>query len=164
MRDICAMRMVFLASAGFAAAVCYPLDVGAAWVRQSAFTCAVHDGDAYHTSRHMSTTGGNDAIMCGAPDTSNNKKEDWTAVNVETVRWCNTNIEAKVCATDWNGTSGWCGSYDSTSGSPDGYVQLQPSTTYWTSTYEADFGYVYVKGVLEDVSCTNSVAGIYYGS
>jgi hypothetical protein len=102
-------------------------------------------------------------LTCPVPDTDATPKYAWTTVNVETYIGAGayspySSVNAAICEDYWNGSGGACTNIGvGTLGGGHQTISLGSSvSSIWSSSGEANFGYVYLL-----VGSNSDVRGIY---
>ncbi|MBK7583762.1 MAG: hypothetical protein IPI67_26660 [Myxococcales bacterium] len=107
--------------AAFWAVILCATSSDAAWWRQTGYDCVGYDNGNNPTSdmRLKNISGSEQQVACPAPDSNLYAKNIWTTVNIEAWLPNDTRlygngggggkIYAYVCISDWDGSSGNCG-------------------------------------------------------
>ena len=143
-------------------------DASAKWIRDSAAVCVydtVNSGFGYPKFINNAWTNGdnNDDMKFNCPISNTSWMPQDT---IETIRihvydgHDSDRVWAKVCIQDYDSSTAWCGSYDSTSDPNVYWDVLEPSLAYLNASY-SQFGYIYIQLPDEDDGLSR-LTGMYY--
>jgi hypothetical protein len=144
-------------------------DASAKWVRQNASVCiydTVNSGFGYpkfiNGAWSNSDNDDNMKFVCPVPNTDYMPQTTIVGVNIHVYDGHDSdNVWAKACRQDFDGSSGWCGSSDSTSNSDVYWDMLQPSVSVLDDK-NSDFGYIYIDVADEDDGVSRITGFFYY--
>jgi hypothetical protein len=161
---------LFIVGAVVSAALANSSDAAALHERVSGASCVYGSGGTDgnlitvgHAITNTSSTAG-EAVVCPVTDDDRFRKQDISTLNIHgynnnvTISGIVHRVEASTCVAYYGSTGGACTTPVSASGT--GNYMLSPPTTYWTSSYYADFGYILVD--LPPSGSANSTLRGYY--